>query len=246
MESFDIANLCASLFLSKKDGLIAKLDSKLQRIEAHKLEIGLFIGQQIGEVCDLDLGVTGDCFDKFLRIRLRVSSPVRNHRPTSYHAAQFDGDNKGISQNTNRLPRAKDNTITTVLTPQTDMGLSVVGTGSLSSGMSFLGRWGQSGLLAKRWVRKRLIIIMTPFLQEGQAMCKEAGIRLYGSFDGSNGLMGSGLAQNKIKKRWKRIAREPHECENIVAQVWSRVGENSVDAVSAVLEGITDCSSKLR
>ncbi|KAL5752661.1 hypothetical protein ACOSQ2_023168 [Xanthoceras sorbifolium] len=104
--------------------------------------------------------------------------------------------------------------------------------------MSFLGRWGQSGLLAKRWVRKRLIIIMTPFLQEGQAMCKEAGIRLYGSFDGSNGLMGSGLAQNKIKKRWKRIAREPH--------VWSRVGENSVDAVSAVLEGITDCSSKLR
>ncbi|KAL5738450.1 hypothetical protein ACOSP7_031211 [Xanthoceras sorbifolium] len=42
-------------------------------------EIGLFLGRQIGEVCELDLGATGDCLGKFLRVRIRldVSKPLR-------------------------------------------------------------------------------------------------------------------------------------------------------------------------
>ncbi|KAL5739108.1 hypothetical protein ACOSQ2_028288 [Xanthoceras sorbifolium] len=35
-------------------------------------EIGLFIGRQIGEVCDIDLGATGDCLRKFLRVQVKV------------------------------------------------------------------------------------------------------------------------------------------------------------------------------
>ncbi|KAL5819222.1 hypothetical protein ACOSQ4_023064 [Xanthoceras sorbifolium] len=35
-------------------------------------EIDLFLGRQIGEVCELDLGATGDCLGKFLRIRVRI------------------------------------------------------------------------------------------------------------------------------------------------------------------------------
>ncbi|KAL5821371.1 hypothetical protein ACOSQ3_023253 [Xanthoceras sorbifolium] len=151
MESFDIANLCASLFLSKKDGLIA--------------------------------------------------NPVRNHRPTSYHAAQFDGDNKGISQDTNRLPRAKDNTITTVLTPQTDMGLSVVGTGSLSFGMSFLGRWGQSGLLAKRW--GDMSSVESPLLEQ-IVLPSNSTPSINGIVDNNYDPISSGGAGN-VQRSWDKV-----------------------------------------
>ncbi|KAL5834590.1 hypothetical protein ACOSQ4_014087 [Xanthoceras sorbifolium] len=41
MEGFDIANLCASLSLSEKDGPITKLDPYLQRIGPHKLSLCL-------------------------------------------------------------------------------------------------------------------------------------------------------------------------------------------------------------
>ncbi|KAL5779625.1 hypothetical protein ACOSQ2_010362 [Xanthoceras sorbifolium] len=42
-------------------------------------EIGLFLGSQIGAVCEVDLGTTGDCAGKFLRLRIRidVSKPLR-------------------------------------------------------------------------------------------------------------------------------------------------------------------------
>ncbi|KAL5842604.1 hypothetical protein ACOSQ3_013207 [Xanthoceras sorbifolium] len=95
MEGFDISNLCASLSLSENDGPIATLDTNLPRIGAQKLSsclVGKVLSSkvinreafqtilpkiwktsQIGEVCDIDLGATDDCFGKFLRVRVKVN-----------------------------------------------------------------------------------------------------------------------------------------------------------------------------
>ncbi|KAH7567791.1 hypothetical protein JRO89_XS07G0149900 [Xanthoceras sorbifolium] len=67
MDAAEIASLCESLSLSENDGPITQLGSDLRRLG------------QIGAVCEVDLGTTGDCAGKFLRLRIRidVSKPLR-------------------------------------------------------------------------------------------------------------------------------------------------------------------------
>ncbi|KAL5768079.1 hypothetical protein ACOSP7_014658 [Xanthoceras sorbifolium] len=38
------------------------------------MTIGLFLGQSIGRVKDIDVGASGDCFSKFLRIRVSINT----------------------------------------------------------------------------------------------------------------------------------------------------------------------------
>ncbi|KAK1559711.1 hypothetical protein Q3G72_017508 [Acer saccharum] len=77
MDYNDLSKLCESLSLSEDDDISeTKIKGEVKR------EVGLILGKMTGRVKEIDLGYSGDCFDKFLRIR----HPLRecpSRRPTA-------------------------------------------------------------------------------------------------------------------------------------------------------------------
>ncbi|TXG55227.1 hypothetical protein EZV62_020483 [Acer yangbiense] len=96
MDADEVASLCAALSLKEKYGPLMPLQVDLKnkgekllalrlvgKILSNKLvnreEIGIFLGKMIGDFKEVDVGPSGECVGKFLRVRvvINVDEPLR-------------------------------------------------------------------------------------------------------------------------------------------------------------------------